>query len=363
MIRFADDWEKVKSRYAHWWKGERCDRALIQVTAPRQGAGPALPWKGGAATAEEKWTDIEFAIWSTEQHVERTWYGGEAIPTLLSYQSPLGMSGGGALLLGCAPRYADDTVWVDPLEPAGRLPALRIDEGFHRRVRESMARAARESRGRWFMRESFANQAGDTLALARGTERLLVDIEENPRWVAAAVKRVSDLLLEVNADLWPLASPEVTGMEGYASSAGMWSPVVNACLDCDFSCMISPRHFEELFLPPLVETMRATALAMYHLDGTEAIRHLDALLPLPELHAIQWVPGAGREAVLQWVPLIRRIQSAGKAVQVLARPREVEPLLREVSARGLLITTDCASEEEGRELVRLVGRLSRQRLA
>ena len=100
---------------------------------------------------------------------------------------------------------------------------------------------------------------------------------------------------------------------------------------------------------------------IYHLDGTVALQHLDMLLAVPEIQAIQWVPGAGREAILQWVPIIRRIQRAGKAVQVFASLQEIPALLEQVSARGLCIRTWCGSEQEARELEQQVARLSRER--
>jgi hypothetical protein len=58
------------------------------------------------------------------------------------------------------------------------------------------------------------------------------------------------------------------------------------------------------------------------------------------------------------VPLVRRIQAAGKCVQLLARPEEIEPLLRELSPKGLLFSTSCRTESEGRALVERVARLS-----
>jgi hypothetical protein len=130
--------------------------------------------------------------------------------------------------------------------------------------------------------------------------------------------------------------------------------------DCDISCMVSPRQFEKLFLPPLLETMHTVDHRIYHLDGTVALQHLDLLLSLPELQAIQWVPGSGHEDVLQWVPLIRRIQKAGKCIQVFAEVKDIPKLLGEVSARGLCIVTRCDSEQEARDLITTVGSLSKE---
>jgi hypothetical protein len=357
----AGGWDDIKARYDAWWHADLHDRPLLHVTAPRDGAPPPVPWKGGAASAEEEWTDIGYALWMTEQSLARTWYGGEALPAVQSYTSPIGMSAGGALLFGCTPRFAEDTVWVDPLPAGPGYPTRVVDPARRRWIRDAFEQAGRASRGRFYVRESFSNHAGDTLAAMRGTEQLMIDLAENPGWVTGAVASVSGSLQDLAREVQPLVSPGVTGMEGWLSSAGMWSAGVNFCADCDVSCMVSPRQFAEIFLPPLRSVMQQYEHTLYHLDGAEAVRHLDALLACPDVDAIQWVPGAGREEIMQWVPLVKRIRAAGKSVQVIAKPQEVAPLLAEVSPAGLLISTSCATETEGRDLVRLVERSWRRR--
>lgn len=44
------------------------------------------------------------------------------------------------------------------------------------------------------------------------------------------------------------------------------------------------------------------------------MRHVDALLALPKLDGIQWIPGAGAPPVSEWIPLLEHIQAAGKLV-------------------------------------------------
>ncbi len=55
----------------------------------------------------------------------------------------------------------------------------------------------------------------------------------------------------------------------------------------DFSCMVSPAMMREFFLEITVEECRLADRNVYHLDGRNAIKHLDMLLKIPELHAIQ----------------------------------------------------------------------------
>jgi len=126
--------------------------------------------------------------------------------------------------------------------------------------------------------------------------------------------------------------------------------------------MVSPRHFEGIFLPPLRRAMRDFSHNLYHLDGTEALRHLEVLLATPRSTASSGCR-APAERLMQWVPLVRRIQAAGRCVQLLARPEEIEPFLREVSPEGLLFSANCASETEGRDLIERVTKSAKTRSA
>ena len=77
---------------------------------------------------------------------------------------------------------------------------------------------------------------------------------------------------------------------------------------------------------------------IFHLDGRGVARHLDAILELPNVNAIQWVQGVGLDQpILQWTPLIRKIQAAGKSVVVDLTVQELEPFIDAVAPEGILL--------------------------
>jgi hypothetical protein len=352
-----EDWETTKTRLEYWWANELYDRAVVLVTAPKKDV-QRKPWSGGLVTPEIAYTDVDFMVWRMKEEIRTTYYGGEALPVFWHNWSV-----GHALLMGCEPKFGLDTVWTDPLDVDldGYPPIRFLRTGrWWQWMRQVTFHAAQASQGRYFVMPAWGNHAADNLALVRGSQALMVDIAENPAWVRQAARDVSDILIEVYGALWELVSPEVSGIEGSVNYCSIWSPGKTMGFDCDISCMLSPAQFEDLFLPPLIETMRAVEHRIYHLDGTVALQHLDRLLEIPELHAIQWVPGSGHEEVLQWIPLVRRIQQAGKGVQVFADARDIPALLGEVSACGLCILTACASEAEARDLLDEVTCLSRE---
>ena len=97
--------------------------------------------------------------------------------------------------------------------------------------------------------------------------------------------------------------------------------------------------------------------SIYHLDGPDALKHLDMILEIPRLNAVQWVPGAGmvKEGVARWIPIYRKIQAKKKAIQVFCQSAEVDFVLESLKPEGLLIFTSCSSEKEAKELLSHTG--------
>jgi hypothetical protein len=81
--------------------------------------------------------------------------------------------------------------------------------------------------------------------------------------------------------------------------------------------MISEKMFEEFFLPGLIEECEKLDRCIYHLDGPDALKHLDVLLGIKKLSAVQWVCGAGNEGFTRWTDVYKKIQKAGKGLQLM----------------------------------------------
>ncbi|MCX7826306.1 MAG: hypothetical protein N2689_12210, partial [Verrucomicrobiae bacterium] len=75
------------------------------------------------------------------------------------------------------------------------------------------------------------------------------------------------------------------------------------------------------------------------------------LCELPRLRAIQPLPGAGKLSAAHYMDVLKEIQGHGKNLHLRIPPEDVELVLRELSARGVLIQTTCKSEQEARALL------------
>jgi len=96
---------------------------------------------------------------------------------------------------------------------------------------------------------------------------------------------------------------------------------------------------------------------MYHLDGTQAAIHLDSLLSIDALDAIEWTPQAGIEngGHPRWYAMYKKILAAGKSIQIVdARKDEILPLLDAIGGKGVYIFTRCDTMNEAEELLAAV---------
>lgn len=113
---------------------------------------------------------------------------------------------------------------------------------------------------------------------------------------------------------------------------------------CDFSAMISTEQFEEFCLPVILEEVKPMTHNIFHLDGKGVANHVDHILAIPEINAIQWVQGVGDDLpIMQWVPFIKKIQAAGKSVVVDLHLNELEDFIGAMDPEGLLL---CIAAEE-----------------
>jgi hypothetical protein len=120
--------------------------------------------------------------------------------------------------------------------------------------------------------------------------------------------------------------------------------------------MISQKDFRRFALPYLREQCQRIDYTLYHLDGVDALRHLDAVLEIEKLKAVQWTPGAGQPQGGNpcWYDLYRRIRKAGKSVMPCwVEPQELRPLLDQVGPEGLNILMHFRSEREIDKAVRI----------
>jgi hypothetical protein len=122
-----------------------------------------------------------------------------------------------------------------------------------------------------------------------------------------------------------------------------------AKVQCDTSAMFSAQMYRRFVAPSLKAQCEWLDHSLYHLDGTQAMIHLDTVLEIEALDAVEWTPQAGIESGghPRWYDLYRQILSAGKSVQIVnVHPDEVVPLLDAIGTDGVYMMIQFENERQ-----------------
>ena len=344
---YKNDWSNAKKRYEAFWRGEIINRVAIRVISPIKG---------------KTWRDVQelprimnyragsnSVVAEYEEYFSSIYWGGEALPCYRANFGPMIMS----VFLGCPLHFSADrsTSWQKPIiDSWGKAPSLitlNSENKWWQLAREFTQAGVERGKGRFFVIQDLSGGLGDFTVNIRGVENLCLDLTAFPEKIREVQVELLQLWFQYYGELRRIIQKE---MEGSISWMQIWSPGKTEGLSCDFSALISSKMFEKFFIPEIEAQARWLDNCMYHLDGPDAIRHLDRLLEIPEINGIQWVPGDGSpKSPLHWLPMLKKIQKKGKLLYlVYIDKKDIEPVLSELSAKGLLISTRCDSEEEAK---------------
>ena len=352
------DWDQTKQHFLAWWAHDAIGRAGISVTAPRDNR-PDVPSPKQPTTPLLRWTDLDYISELSEYKNSQTFFGGEAFPDW-GYGSP-GYKSIHAIL-GCTITLDFRTGWAEPILDGEDLDVsgLHIDEDEpHWQFMLSWARrGAAEAAGKAIPGVGAFGGSGDTLSCMRGTARLLIDLIERPDQVRQADQYLMDIWCQAYDRLYEITREAA---EGSTCWFNLWSPGKFFAAQNDFSFNISPAMFRDIFLPTIERQTKFLDHTVYHVDGVDAFAHVDALCELPQLDALQILPGAGKPSPLHYLDELRKVQAAGKNLHITIRSEEVADALSLLSARGLMIQTSCNSQAEAEQLLKDAEKWSQDR--
>ncbi len=262
--------------------------------------------------------------------------------------------------MGGEARLSEETVWfeptIDPEDPEGHPPFRFEPERRWWQITEATLSACAElARGKYLVGCPDLIENVDIVAALREPQLLMIDMIERPAWVLQKIEEVNQAFFEVYDRVY-----DIIRLPDGSSTFGafrLWGPGKVAKVQCDTSAMFSPEMFARFVTPALTEQCAWLDYSMFHLDGHQCLPHLDLLLEIEPLDAIEWtpdpqVPSGGSP---EWYPLYRRILEAGKSVQAIGvAPEEVVPLLDAVGGKGMYVMTTFASVAEAEALMKAV---------
>lgn len=282
-------------------------------------------------------------------YVSNGYYGADILPISDTCFGP----GSLATFLGCEPGISPETVWFDPCimnepEPE-KLPPLKFDpqNKWWKLTEKTHRECVRLGKGKYMTGAPDLVENIDVLSSLRNPQTLMFDMIERPEWVKQKVWEINKVWFEAYQRIYDIIKLD-DGSSSWAAFR-IWGEGKTAKLQCDASAMFSPDMFKEFAVPALTEQCRWLDNSLYHLDGTQAMCHLDALLEIKELDAIEWTPQAGIEpgGHPRWFDLYRKIIDAGKSVQIMSvEPRDLKPMLDKIGRNGIYIMTDGVTVDE-----------------
>ncbi len=343
MLTTLPDWPTIRQRLEAFWAMEIIDRPVIQVTAPLPDAD--VPFPPEPATLEARYTDPDYQMAVQAAQQARTYYAGDAFPTYRPVLGPGFMAG----LLGAPADFARDTVWYHPCldDLDDDPPRFSTDMPLWKAFSRLMTAAAAHAPEQFLLGQTDMVPPTDILSTLMGPAELCMAMVEQPE----NVKRWLDKLGSHFTRVYRSQQQLLPKGNGYTSWLTTWSPTPSYALQNDFSCMISPEMFREFCLREFEILTEVLDYTVYHLDGPGVIQHVDALLELPRLNAIQWTPGDGQPPMAEWLPLLQRIQAGGKGLFLYCQPDEVSVLLDNLRPEGIIICTWAASPSAADALV------------
>ena len=355
-MRYKADWEQAKARFEAFWQGEILDRCCVSVKAFDQNAKP-LPWKMTLSEEERLawWTDPEAIIARNRYEMEHTYYGGEAFPAIFIN---LGASGHAGFFKG-ARHYFEDSVWFFPsLEDPNDI---EFDENsyLYKKTIEFAKAFTEDSGGDYMVSMPDSTGNADALSHLMGPDNLMMAMLEDPDGVQNALQKIDRSYHKVMREVYAIVKENNQG-GSVVDWLSTWAPGFHAQMQCDMSVMISNPMFKEFIMPELQSQCKLLEYPLYHFDGIEQIRHLDDLLSVPNLRAIQWTQVAGQPPATDYIPELRKIQQAGKNLIICVTHDQIEPLMENLSSKGLLLLTSAASKDEADAIIKKVAKLTHE---
>jgi hypothetical protein len=342
QVHWKANWAESRQHYLDWWAGRGL---VISMWEHLEKEGPpheVVPQPPRARNLEQYWFDPEWRADNLHYRLSRSSLKADIPAVASTHLGP----GSLAAILGAELDGREDTIWIHPQAGAGGEIALDPDNRWWRLHLDLVMACKQRSQGRYFVGIPDLIEGLDTLAGLRGTQAVLLDTVDQPEELERQLQAVNDVWFEVFDRLYTIVQEDGEMAFCYFS---LWAPGKVAKLQSDISTMMSAPSFRQFVQPYIRQQCQWLDYSLYHLDGVGAIRHLDALLEIEELNAIQWTPGVGQPQGGDkcWYDLYRRIKAGGKGVMPSSvAVDELQPLLDAIGPDGVHLLMHFENEHD-----------------
>ena len=330
-LAFCEDFPEIARRMEAWWHQELLDRPIFMAQANRRP-------ERSITRRLELMDDADAWLAAKLEDMQQLHRVGDMLPQVRVDFGPVLLGS----LLGGTREVRSDTSWTHAFidddwsnAPDWTIPDDHPDWLLLQRLTR---RVAEDAAGRYLVCTPDLGASADVLLNLRGSAQLCMDVVMRPETIQSAIDAIYASWHRAFASLYGNAVARGAGLTHWL---GLWSNRPYVVPACDFNALIGPAHFQQLFLPEIARQAETVGLAIFHLDGPDAARHIDALLDVPQIQAIQFTPGAGSPSALQWLDMLRRIQDCGRSLLIFTPVEEVLELAQSLEPEGLAIFIEC----------------------
>lgn len=342
-IEFKPNLDEVLKRYSAFWSKDLLDHPPIRIRYP-------LDCETG-----EKWMiaaqghESHYRYWE-EILRHRAQLGDDEIPTATVDLAPGLMPG----IMGSEVIFELATSWgshiLKNLDNLDKLPTIisSPDNYWFNDLRNRILVFEKLAAGKCAVGVAMLTGAEDIAAALRGVSEFALDIALEPELSCQLLERCTEAFIEVSQAQMDWITPFYGG---YCDNYGIWTPGRSGYFADDFSILVSPQMYNELFLPFDARMASSFACPWLHSHSGQA-RLIPEFLKIPGLIGIQVVNDYPAGPKL--TEIVEQLKMIQKNHCLLLRKYPIEELaqvLPELSPAGLLIDTQCDSFEDAQQVL------------
>ena len=350
MNTWKPNLEETKQRYINWWNHKGI--ILNMWEHFQEGVKPHanVPEPKPYRDLNQRWFDPEWRAEYLDWYVAHSCMMADMLPVANTQLGP----GSLAAILGGVFEGGEDTIWIHP--NPNYTDDIKFDPNHPNwLLHKALLKACKKkAQGHYYVGMPDLMEGLDVLAAMKGTDKVLLDTVMQPEVLERQMQQINDIYFQVFDELYDIIREGDEMAFCYFSS---WAPGKMSKLQSDISTMISVDDYRRFVQPFIREQCQKIDYTLYHLDGVGAMHHLDALLEIDELNAIQWTPGVGEPqgGSPKWYDLYKKILSHGKSIMACwVTLDELRPLLDNIGGDGVHLEMDFHNEREVEQAMRII---------
>lgn len=349
ILEFKSDFERARTYWDAFWQHDLIDRPCAVIIADGDDPQDAVP------TLQPVDADFQIMLDKYDRYARSHHFLGECVPGFCPGFGPDQFTAFLGAPLTIDPNSADTSWTAKIVDDWQDFLPLEMAENNHywKRMHEFHQAAEHYCTGKCLLYEIDLHSNLDSLEALRGAEKLLFDLMDNPDLMEQAVNQVRPLYRYVYDSFRKYGEKRPLGTN---SGMGLYSPGKTDFVQSDFICVMTPEMVRRFVLPAIEEEVRFLDNSCFHLDGPDALAHLDDILSIKDLDAVQWLPGAGAKPQHQWSEVLHHIQSAGKAIVLYGDCDLVKQIHKEYRPELVVYYVTADSREQAEDLLRWLER-------